>query len=71
MDNLNTDKPSLLYEVFELKEAKRIWDRFEFIFTPKHGSWHNMAEIELNVLNGQCLNRRINNINTIKQEVEV
>ena len=70
MDNLNTHKPSSLYEAFEPKEAKRIWDRFEFVFTPKHGSWLNMAEIELNVLNGQCLNRRINNINTVKQEVK-
>jgi len=69
MDNLNTHKPSSLYEAFEPKEAKRIWDRFEFVFTPKHGSWLNMAEIELNVLNGQCLNRRIDNINTVKQEV--
>lgn len=70
MDNLNTHKPSSLYEAFEPREAKRIWDRFEFIFTPKHGSWLNMAEIELNVLNGQCLNRRIDNINTVKQEVK-
>ena len=70
MDNLNTHKPGSLYEAFEAKEAKRIWDRFEFVFTPKHGSWLNMAEIELNVLNGQCLNRRIDNINTVKQEVE-
>lgn len=69
MDNLNTHKPSSLYEAFEPKEAKRIWDRFEFVFTPKHGSWLNMAEIELNVLNGQCLNRRIDKINTVKQEV--
>ncbi len=70
MDNLNTHKPSSLYEAFEPKEAKRIWDRFEFVFTPKHGSWLNMAEIELNVLNGQCLNRRIDNINMVKQEVK-
>ena len=70
MDNLNTHKPSSLYEAFEAKEAKRIWDRFEFVFTPKHGSWLNMAEIELNVLNGQCLNRRIDNVNTVKQEVK-
>ncbi len=56
---------------FEPKEAKRIWDRFEFVFTAKHGSWLNMAKIDLNVLNGQCLNSRIDNINTVKQEVEV
>jgi hypothetical protein len=69
MDNLNTHKPSSLYETFSPREAKRIWDRFEFIYTPKHGSWLNMAEIELHVLNSQCLNRRIGNMNTIKQEV--
>lgn len=69
MDNLNTHKPASLYEVYEPKEAKRIWDRFDFIYTPKHGSWLNMAEIELNVLTGQCLNRRIDNIVTMKKEV--
>lgn len=69
MDNLNTHKPSSLYEAFPAKEAKRIWDRFEFIYTPKHGSWLNMAEIELNVLNGQCLNRRIDNIEEVQSEV--
>jgi len=70
MDNLNTHSASALYEVFEPCEAKRIWDRFEFVYTPKHGSWLNMAEIELNVLNGQCLSRRIDNIDTVKDEVE-
>ncbi|MBT6686582.1 MAG: IS630 family transposase [Bacteroidetes bacterium] len=70
MDNLNTHKASSLYEKYPPKEAKMIWDRFEFIFTPKHGSWLNMAEIELNVLNGQCLNRRIDNIETIINEVD-
>lgn len=70
MDNLNTHSPSALYEVFKPEEAKRIWDKFDFIYTPKHGSWLNMAEIELNVLNGQCLNRRIDNIETVKEEVE-
>lgn len=68
MDNLNTHKPGSLYEVFEPEKAKRLWDRFEFIFTPKHGSWLNMAEIELNVLNGQCLSRRIDNISTVRNE---
>jgi hypothetical protein len=70
MDNLSTHKPSALYETFTPREAKRIWDRFEFIYTPKHGSWLNMAEIELNVLMGQCLNRRIDNLKTMKAEVE-
>jgi len=58
-DNLNTHDPSALYEVFEPAEAKRILDRLEFHYTPKHGSWLNMAEIELSVLSGQCLDQRI------------
>jgi hypothetical protein len=70
MDNLNTHKPSALYETFLPEEAKRIWDRFEFIYTPKHGSWLNMAEIELNVLIGQCLNRRIDKMATIRSETK-
>ena len=70
MDNLATHKPSALYETFRPEEAKRIWDRFEFVYTPKHGSWLNMAEIELNVLMGQCLNRRIDNMKTMKEEVK-
>jgi len=69
MDNYATHSPAALYEAFPPEEAKRIWDRFEFIYTPKHGSWLNMAEIELHVLMGQCLNRRIDNIETMKQEV--
>lgn len=70
MDNLGTHKPGALYELFEPEEAKRIWDRFDFVYTPKHGSWLNMAEIELNVLTGQCLNRRIENMETMKREVK-
>jgi hypothetical protein len=70
MDNFKTHVASALYETFIPEEAKRIWDRFEFIYTPKHGSWLNMAEIELNVLQGQCLNRRIDNIEEIKEEVD-
>lgn len=69
MDNLATHTAAAFYEVFEPKEAKRILDRFEFVYTPKHGSWLNMAEIELNVLMSQCLNRKIDNIATIKKEV--
>lgn len=69
MDNLSTHTPGALYEVFEPKEAKRIWDRFEFVYTPKHGSWLNIAEIELNVLMNQCLGRRIADINIVKKEV--
>lgn len=70
MDNLATHKAAALYEVYPPQEAKRIWDRFEFVYTPKHGSWLNMAEIELNVLMGQCLNRRIDNMKTITEEVK-
>ena len=68
MDNLNTHTPGSLYETFSPDKAKELWDRFEFIYTPKHGSWLNMAEIELNVLTGQCLNRRIDDIGTIERE---
>lgn len=71
MDNLNTHKPSSLYETFSPEKAKALWERFEFVFTPKHGSWLNMAEIELNVLNGQCLNRRIDNITTVSTECKM
>lgn len=70
MDNYGTHKPAALYETFLPQEAKRIWDRFEFFYTPKHGSWLNMAEIELHVLMGQCLNRRIGTIEEMKAEVE-
>ena len=70
MDNFRTHGASAFYETFEPGEAKRLWDRFEFIYTPKHGSWLNMAEIELHVLNGQCLNRHIPTMEKINQEVE-
>jgi hypothetical protein len=70
MDNLNTHKPGSLYESFAPEQAKKLWDRFEFVYTPKHGSWLNMAEIELNVLIGQCLNRRIGDMPTVSAEVE-
>lgn len=69
MDNLNTHNTGSLYETFEPKEAKRLMDRFEFVYTPKHGSWLNMAEIELNVLTRQCLNRHIDKMEVIKKEV--
>ncbi len=68
MDNLNTHKPGSFYEAFSPDKAKDLWDRFEFVYTPKHGSWLNMAEIELNVLTGQCLGRRIDNIEEVRQE---
>lgn len=69
MDNLETHKPGSLYEAFPAEKAKALWDRFEFVFTPKHGSWLNMAEIELNVLMKQCLARRIDNITEVGKEV--
>lgn len=69
MDNLNTHTPSSWYEAFAPQKAKSIWDRFEMIYTPKHGSWLNMAEIELNVLAGQCLKRRIENIEIMRKEI--
>ncbi len=70
MDNFKTHAASAFYETFEPEEAKRLWDRFDFVFTPKHGSWLNMAEIELHVLNGQCLNRHISTMKKIKEEVD-
>lgn len=69
MDNLNTHEPGALYEAFPPEKAKALWDRFEFVYTPKHGSWLNMAEIELNVLTGQCLDRRIDDIEVVRKEV--
>jgi hypothetical protein len=69
MDNLSTHKAGSLYEAFPPEEAKRIRDRLEFIYTPKHGSWLNMAEIELNVLIGQCLNRRMGSLEEVKKAV--
>ena len=70
MDNYGTHKPGALYEAFSPEEAFKLLNRFEFVFTPKHGSWLNMAEIELNVLISQCLNRRIDKIETVSKEVE-
>ena len=68
-DNLNTHNPAFLYQVFEPAEAKRILDKLEFHFTPKHGSWLNMAEIEFSVLSRQCLDRRIGDETTLIQEI--
>ena len=69
MDNLNTHSPISLYETFPPAEAKRILDRLEIHYTPKHGSWLNIAEIELSVLSRQCLHRRIPDMDTLAQEV--
>ena len=70
LDNLNTHTPAAFYLAFEPEEARRLVNRFEFHFTPKHGSWLNMAEIELSVLSRQCLNRRIPDEEILRQEVQ-
>ena len=69
MDNLNTHNIASLYETFEPKEARRLAERLDIHHTPKHGSWLNMAEIELSVLKGPCLNRRIAEMATMQAEV--
>jgi hypothetical protein len=69
MDNLNTHSPASFYETFEPQEAQRLVERFEFHYTPKHGSWLNMAEIELGVLIRQCLSRRIADKETLATQV--
>jgi DDE superfamily endonuclease len=68
-DNLNTHTPASLYEAFEPAEARRIIERFEWHFTPKHGSWLNLAESELAVLSSQCLARRIADATALTTEV--
>jgi len=69
LDNLNTHTPAALYQAFEPTEARRIVRKLEFHYTPKHGSWLNMAEIELAVLSSQCLDRRLADVNTLRGEV--
>ena len=68
MDNLNTHHPSSLYEAFEPAEARRIAERLEIHYTPKHGSWLDMAEIEIGVMSRQCLDRRIPDQRTLRRE---
>jgi hypothetical protein len=68
-DQLNTHRPASLYKAFQPAEAKRILDKLEFHYTPKHGSWLNMAEIELSVLARQCLDRRIPDQESLESEV--
>lgn len=68
-DNLNTHRVASLYETFSAHEARRLAERLEIYYTPKHGSWLNMAEIELSVLKGQCLDRRIADMATMQAEV--
>jgi hypothetical protein len=69
LDNLNTHTPVALYETFEPAEAKRILDQLEFHYTPKHGSWLNMVEIEIGVLCEQCLADRIPDEETLRDEI--
>ena len=68
-DNLNTHKPASLYKAFHPEQARRIAEKLQFHYTPKHGSWLNMAEIELSVLSRGCLSRRIADQETLKQEI--
>ena len=69
MDNLNTHKPSSLYKKYKPEEARRIIKKLEIHYTPKHGSWLDIAEIELNVMTRQCLNRRIDSIEKLTSEL--
>jgi hypothetical protein len=71
MDNLNTHDTTSLYEAFPAEEARRLAERLEIHYTPKHGSWLNIAEIELSALNTQCLERRISDIGLMSSEVAV
>ena len=70
MYNLNTHGPASLYQTFPPAEAKRLADKLEIHYTPKHGSWLNMAEIELSVLSRQCLNRRVPDFETLEGEAK-
>jgi transposase len=69
LDNLSTHTPGALYEAFSAEEAHRLLRRLEFHFTPKHASWLNMAEIEIGVLKGQCLSRRIEDRERLEREI--
>lgn len=68
MDNLNTHTGASLYKAFPAEHARRLLNKLEFCYTPKHGSWLNIAEIEFSVLSRQCLNRRLENIDTVRDE---
>ena len=69
-DNLNTHVPASLYKAFEPAEARRLLERLEIHYTPNHGSWLNIAEIELSIFTKQCLGRRISNIETLRSEAK-
>jgi hypothetical protein len=70
MDNLNTHSPASLYEAFDPKEARRLAEKLEIHYTPKHGSWLNMSEIELSILSRQCLDRRVPDFETLRTEAQ-
>lgn len=70
LDNLNTHTPAALYRTFEAQEARRILSHLQFHYTPKHGSWLNMVELEFSVLSRQCLEQRIGTLSRVQQEVE-
>ncbi len=69
-DNLNTQSPASLYEAFQPAGARRLADKLQIHYTPKHGSWLNIAEIELSVLSRQCLDRRVPDFETLEAEVK-
>jgi hypothetical protein len=69
LDNLNTHTPAALYEAFPPAEARRLASKLEFHYTPKHGSWLNMAELEISVLSRQCLDRRLESLPLLRHEV--
>jgi transposase len=69
LDNLNTHTPAALYEAFEAEEARRLTSRLEFVYTPKHGSWLNQAELELAALTRQCLEERVPDVPTLRRQV--
>ena len=69
LDNLNTHTPAALYQTFPPEEARRLTRKLEFHYTPKHGSWLNMAEIEFSVLTRQCLNRRLPDVESVRREM--
>lgn len=70
LDNLNTHTPAALYQTFPPEEARRLARKLEFHYTPKHGSWLNMVEIEFSILARQCLNRRLPDVDSVRREVE-
>lgn len=70
LDNLNIHSPASLYQTFEAQEARQILEKLEWHYTPKHGSWLNMVEMELSILVRQCLDRRLPDIETLRQEVQ-